>query len=357
MLKVLAGAGLAHEDGLEGTAAPDDVVAGYRLLLGREPAAADVASRTGHPLDGFVRSLLESPEHHTFVRAPLLSGGPFASDRYSAPPDAGAAGWLERLTGQIVSGDDRTSWRSLLRFTRICIGIQPPPRDTVTTPAPDAQPKVAATREDVQRLYQTVLGRDVESDVSVTARLGRPVADVAIELFTSDEFRVVVVAQVIAAQLSGDEDALPISDLHWARTRFGLDLPPYARRSDALAGLVEAPALARILAYLPLAWSPVALVEFIRAQSALDVEEAARPPAIEVVQRLCRNVELVQLDDIKCAPGGLRFTSHDPKVMFRLTPQVTSGAAAAELTFALGGVRRRAAGVLYLKFFVREFGL
>ena len=348
MIETFADTDQAVDAALQAPAAPADVVAGYRLLLGREAAAADIAARCGQPMEVMVHDLIDSAEHRSFVRAPLLAGAPFAAGRFAAPPDAPMADWLAQLTAEPLAPEGRASWRALLRRARIALALQPPP---VLAPAPSeaAHTQAPVGREDVVRLYALVLERAPESDAAIAGRVGQPLTEVAADMVASDEFRLRAVAEVVAGRLSADEDALPIADLHWARARFGLDLAPYARRSQALAALIEAPAVARALAARPLAWSPLAVVEFIRAQSALDIAAAERPRAIEAMQRLCRNVELQVIKDIETAPGGLRFTSDDPNIVFRLGAEATA-APAVELAFAMGGARKRAAGVLHLDY-------
>ena len=348
MIEAFADPDEATDAALLAPSGPADIVFGYRLLLGREPAAADVDARTGQPIEVLLHSLADSAEHRSFVRAPLISGAPFAADRFAAPPDAAIADWLARITGEPLAAEARVSWRALLRRTRLALALQAPP-PACPPSALDVDAVHPAGRDDLERLYRLVLGREVDSYASLAAHVGPPGVDVAAGLIASEEFRLRVVAEVVAGRLSADEDALPIADLRWARARFGLDLAPYARRSQALAALVETPAVARALARLSLAWSPEALVEFIRAQAVQDAAAADRPPAIEAIQRLSRNVELQAVKDIEVVPGGVRFTSDDPNLLFRLNGE-SAAAPAVELAFAMGGARRRAAGVLYLDY-------
>ena len=341
--------GPSVEARLQAPAEAADIANGYRLLLGREAGQPEIAARVGQPLDVLLQSLAESAEHRAFVHAALLSGAPFAPDRFAASPSAGDADWLAALSGAPLALEVQASWRALLRQARIALGVLPPAPSAAAPAGLPVSEEHAAAREDVERLYRLVLGREVESDASVASRVGLPLPEVVAGLLASDEFRLRVVSEVVAGTLPPGGDALPIADLRWARARLGLDLAAYAPRGAALASLVEAPAVARALAAQPPAWSPAALVEFVRAQAALDAAAASRPAAIEAIQRLCRNVELLALKDVELAAGGVRFTSDDPNLSFRLDVALND-APAVELSFAMGGARRRAAGVLYLDY-------
>ncbi|MBE7217323.1 MAG: glycosyltransferase family 2 protein, partial [Caulobacteraceae bacterium] len=329
-------------------AVADDVVRAYRLLLGREPGATEIVPRLGSPLEALLRSIADSPEHVEQVLSPLLAGAPFPQGRYPAPPEPADAAWLQaQAPGAPVSGETG-GWRGLLRCARVFLQLAPPP------PAPSAavlphDPHAPATPAEVEAAFQLVLGRPAE-EAARQGFAGAPAGDLALALLASEEFRLVTWAAAAEGRLGAPAAPVAIGALAWLRARFGLDLPAYAPRDELLAALLRAPALAPRLQAAPLAWSPAALAEMLDAQAALDVRERDRPRLIDELQRRSAGVELLRLQDMEREDAGrARFTSADPAVFFRLSPELAD-APAVELAFTVADARRRASGVLYLDY-------
>jgi hypothetical protein len=143
-----------------------DVTFLHGLLLGRDASPTELAAQTGEDLVSVVTTLARSSAHREFMRTVL---------------DEDVVRLYRAILQRDPENDDVVAQRVGRPFFEVALELAR--SEEFRTRAR------TATAADVESLYRLVLGRPPESRAVVSARMGRPLVDVALDVVQSAEAR------------------------------------------------------------------------------------------------------------------------------------------------------------------------
>ena len=321
------------------------------ILLGADIGLGDLL--VGADLDSGVRLLLGT-EDFLEIRRQLVDRRALAPGRFKGVPPAATKQWIG--VSLPVSADTRTAialaktWRALL------LALLVDPYFLVLDPKRRSSPNLAIAApleaNDVVHAYNLLFGR-APVDGEIAGRVGQSFAPFLGDLFGSDEFRQRCVEPLFSGGFWRSTTSAPPAMVRWTIARFGLFPALDSPVAELLASLIQTPFVETILSLSPkLNWEPASVAELLRAPSRSAPDDPSAPvDAITRLGALCRGLEVVTLQNIELGSSlHFRMCSTDPAIIFRLEPDLAENAVATEITFTVGGARRRASGVIYIDY-------